>query len=213
MILRLAVLIVLLFAGLEAHYTPEQIDRSLAQLGSDEKLSDSAELAALLKRYDPQIPPLLRRYRQTTQEYRTISEIFAEEGLPSFFSLIPYCESKFNPDSRGYGTAGLWQFTSQSARNFGLKVEKGNDERLHPERSTVAAIRYFKSLKQEFKKWYLADLAYGMGEGKLKQLIRRNGSDKLSVLLKDPHFPSGTKAHLAKTLLLEATIAASKEDK
>ncbi|MDD2838641.1 MAG: hypothetical protein PHX59_06755, partial [Sulfuricurvum sp.] len=64
----------------------------------------------------------------------------------------------------------------------------------------------FLYLKKEFGSWYLADFAYAMGEGKLQQLIHKNGSKKISVLLKDPHFPSGTKAHFAKTLLLDAKI-------
>lgn len=45
-----------------------------------------------------------------------------------------------------------------------------------------------------------------MGEGTLQRLIAKNGSKKISVLMKDPHFPSGTKAHFAKTLLLDAKI-------
>jgi hypothetical protein len=49
-----------------------------------------------------------------------------------------------------------------------------------------------------------------MGEGTLRRMIQRNGSSKMSVLLKDPHFPSGTKAHFAKTLLLDAKIHYSK---
>jgi membrane-bound lytic murein transglycosylase D len=73
-------------------------------------------------------------------------------------------------------------------------------------------IRYIKSLKKEFGTWYLADFAYGMGEGTLQRLIQTNGSKKISVLLKDPHFPSGTKAHFAKTLLLDAKIHYSKSD-
>ncbi|MGD9717128.1 hypothetical protein E0765_06700 [Sulfuricurvum sp. IAE1] len=205
-------LVVLLPLGAAA-IPAEKIDVSLAALGSEEQLSDSKTLALLLERYSPSVSILHRRYRATAAEHRRIEEAFAEAGIPPYFSLIPYCESKFDPDARGYGTAGLWQFTRQSARNFGLTVQKGNDERLDTQRSTQAAIRYIKSLKRQFGSWYLVDFAYGMGEGKLQQLIRRNGSKKLSVLLKDPHFPSGTKAHFAKTLLLQARIAAAKEEK
>lgn len=184
----------------------EAINLSLLSLQSEETLLDTSVLDNTLDNYRGTVSPLYKRYLATTEEYQRIEAKFKKEGIPLFFSLIPYSESKFNPSSRGYGTAGLWQFSRQSARNFGLCVTKKNDERLNADRSTDAAIRYIKSLKQEFGNWYLADFAYAMGEGTLQRIIQRNGSKKISVLLKDPHFPSGTKAHFAKTLLLDAKI-------
>jgi membrane-bound lytic murein transglycosylase D len=191
----------------------EAINLSLQSLGSEETLLDTAVLDTTLDRYRGTIAPLYKRYQATTQELARIEAKFAEAGIPPFFSLIPYSESKFNPSSRGYGTAGLWQFSKQSARNFGLTVKKGNDERLNVDRSSDAAIRYIQYLKKEFGSWYLADFAYAMGEGRLQRLIQKNGSKKISVLLKDPHFPSGAKAHFAKTLLLDAKIHYAKSDR
>jgi hypothetical protein len=190
----------------------EAINLSLQSLQSEESLLDTAVLDNTLDRYRGTIPPLYKRYHATTEELARVKAKFADAGIPPFFALIPYAESKFNPTSHGYGTAGLWQFTKQSARNFGLSVKKGNDERLNPDRSTDAAIRYIQYLKKEFGSWYLADFAYAMGEGTLHRMIQKNGSKKMSVLLKDPHFPSGAKAHFAKTLLLDAKIHYSSVD-
>lgn len=184
----------------------EAISLSLLSLESEETLLDTSVLDNTLDNYRGTISPLYKRYLATTEEYQRIEAKFEKEGIPLFFSLIPYPESKFHSDAHGYGTAGLWQFSRQSARNFGLCVTKKNDERLNADRSTDAAIKYIKSLKKEFGSWYLADFAYAMGEGTLRRMIQRNGSKKISVLLKDPHFPSGTKAHFAKTLLLDAKI-------
>lgn len=190
----------------------EAINLSLQSLQSEESLLDTAVLDNTLDRYRGTISPLYKRYQSTTDELERVKAKFADAGIPPFFALIPYAESKFNPSSHGYGTAGLWQFTKQSARNFGLSVTKKNDERLNIDRSTEAAIRYIKYLKNEFGNWYLADFAYAMGEGTLRRMIQKNGSDKMSVLLKDPHFPLGAKAHFAKTLLLDAKIHYSKKD-
>ena len=190
----------------------EAINLSLQSLGSEESLNDTQVLDSTLDRYRGTIKPLYHRYTQTTTEIEHIKAKFTAEEIPVFFALIPYAESKFNPSSRGYGTAGLWQFGKQSAKNFGLSVKKGHDERLDPDKSTDAAIRYIKYLKKEFGSWYLADFAYAMGEGTLKRIIQHNGSKKISVLLKDPHFPSGTKAHFAKTLLLDAKIHYTKAE-
>jgi membrane-bound lytic murein transglycosylase D len=190
----------------------EAINLSLQSLQSEESLLDTAVLDNTLDHYRGTISPLYKRYQVTTEELERIKAKFADAGIPPFFALIPYAESKFNPTSHGYGTAGLWQFTKQSARNFGLSVKKGNDERLNIDRSTDAAIRYIQYLKKEFGSWYLADFAYAMGEGTLRRMIQKNGSKKMSVLLKDPHFPSGAKAHFAKTLLLDAKIHYSSVD-
>lgn len=190
----------------------EAINLSLQSLQSEELFLETSVLDNTLDNYRGTISPLHRRYLATTEEYGRIEAKFTDAGIPLFFSLIPYAESKFNPSSHGYGTAGLWQFSRQSARNFGLTVTKKYDERLDMERSTDAAIRYIKSLKKEFGSWYLADFAYAMGEGTLRRMIQKNGSRRLSVLLKDPHFPPGTKAHFAKTLLLDAKIHYSKTE-
>lgn len=189
-----------------AQSTVESIDLSLKSLESDESILDTAVLDNTLDQYRGTIAPLYNRYKATKNDLAPIEAKFREAGIPPFFTMIPYSESKFNPKARGYNTAGLWQFSKQSAKNFGLSVKKGNDGRLDVNRSTEAVIRYIKSLKKEFGTWYLADFAYGMGEGTLQRLIAKNGSKKISVLMKDPHFPSGTKAHFAKTLLLDAKI-------
>lgn len=209
----LYVSLLLLSTVLYARSDVEAINLSLLSLQSEETLMETDVLDSTLERYRGTVAPLHKRYLATQTDFKRIEAKFAEAGIPSFFALIPYAESKFNPSSRGYGTAGLWQFTRQSARNFGLRVTKEEDQRLDIDRSTDAAIRYILSLKREFGSWYLVDFAYAMGEGKLKELIRRNKSKKISVLLKDPHFPSGSKAHFAKTLLLQAKIAAAEEPK
>lgn len=190
----------------------ESINLSLQSLQSEESLLDTNVLDNTLDHYRGTIAPLYKRYHETTHEYGRIEAKFADAGIPLFFSLIPYSESKFNPTIHGYGTAGIWQFSKQSAKNFGLSVKKKNDGRLDIDRSTDAAIRYIKYLKNEFGSWYLADFAYAMGEGTLRRIIQKNGSKEISVLLKDPHFPSGAKAHFAKTLLLDAKIHFSKTD-
>lgn len=191
----------------------EAINLSLQSLQSKESLLEIDTLDNTLDHYRGTISPLYKRYLVTTDELARIEAKCIEAGVPLFFSIIPYSESKFNPNIRSYDTAGLWQFSKKSAENFGLTVSKENDERLNIDRSSDAAIRYIKYLKKEFGSWYLADFAYAMGEGTLRRLIQQNGTKKISVLLKDPHFPSGTKAHFSKTLLLDAKIHYLKSEK
>jgi len=208
----LLVLITLGCTSVQAQPSESAINRSLSSIDSSESLDDIHTLSNINDDYKTSYKALYNRYKNTQEEHQKIEKKFEEAAIPLFFSLIPYCESNFKSDVYGHGTAGLWQFMAQSGRTYGLKIEKGNDERTDVCLSTDAAIRYIKDLKSIFKEWYLVDFAYGMGELKLQRLIRKNGSKKISVLLKDPEFPKGTRNHFAKTLLLDATIHQSKSD-
>ncbi|MDP3302369.1 MAG: lytic transglycosylase domain-containing protein [Sulfuricurvum sp.] len=208
------VLILVCLGVTYTHAQPSEsaINKSLSSIGSPESLADIHSLSNINEDYKTGYKGLYSRYKNTKEEHQKIAKKFEEAGIPLFFSLIPYCESNFRPDVYGHGTAGLWQFMAQSGRTYGLKIEKGNDERTDVCLSTDAAIRYIKDLKSIFKEWYLVDFAYGMGELKLQRLIRKNGSKKISVLIKDPEFPKGTRNHFAKTLLLDAAIHHTKSD-
>lgn len=202
-----------LFLGCSALFgapSDAALNKALKALGSEETVQEISSLQNIRDDYKTGYISLYKRYQETQERHAKIEAQFVEAGIPPFFALIPYCESKFNPEARGNGVAGLWQFAAQSGRNYGLCIEKGNDERLNTELSTKAAIKYIKDLHRIFGSWYLADFAYGMGELKLQRLIRDNHSKKISVLMKDPRFPRGTKAHFAKTLLLNAKIHHSK---
>ncbi|MDP3118837.1 MAG: lytic transglycosylase domain-containing protein [Sulfuricurvum sp.] len=211
----LRTVVILIYLGMtyaSAQPSESAINKSLSSIGSSESLNEIHALSNIKEDYKTGYKSLYSRYQNTKEEHQKIAKKFEEAGIPLFFSLIPYCESNFNPDSHGRGTAGLWQFMAQSGRTYGLKIEKGNDERTDVCLSTDAAIRYIKDLKSIFKEWYLVDFAYGMGELKLQRIIKRNGSKKISVLLKDPEFQKGTKNHFAKTLLLDAAIHHTKSD-
>lgn len=208
----LLLLVCFTMASMHAQPCESALNASLSSIGSPETIADIDALSNVNDDYKTGYKGLYKRYKNTQEEHQEIAKKFEEAGIPAFFSLIPYCESNFKSDSYGHGTAGLWQFMAQSGRTYGLKIEKGNDERTDVCRSTEAAIRYIKDLKSIFGSWYLADFAYGMGELKLQRLIRKNGSKKISVLLKDPEFPKGTRHHFAKTLLLDAAIHHTKSD-
>ncbi len=200
------------FTSLYAGPSNTAIEASLTSIGSPESLDEIPSLSTINDDYKTGYKGLYNRYKNTKEEHLKIAKKFKDAGIPAYFSLIPYCESNFKSDARGYGAVGLWQFMAQSGRTYGLKIEKGNDERTDVCLSTDAAIRYIKDLKSIFKEWYLVDFAYGMGELKLKRLIRKNDSQKISLLLKDPEFPKGTRNHFCKTLLLDAAIHHTKSD-
>jgi membrane-bound lytic murein transglycosylase D len=102
-----------------------------------------------------------------------------EYALPDDLLAIPIVESGYKnlPDknTKGWG-AGLWMFIRETARNYGLRVDKTVDERMNEELLTDAAMRYLNANMLRFKNWHLSLLAYNGGEGAVQRLINKTKS-------------------------------------
>ena len=103
-------------------------------------------------------------------------------------------ESGFNPLAVSrVGAKGMWQFMAATARRYGLRVDQWIDERLDPEKSTVAASKYLRDLYNMFGSWALAQAAYNAGEVKVSRAIRATGSSDFWTLAKTNHLRTETK--------------------
>ena len=123
-----------------------------------------------------------------------ILEVFRQKGLPDDLVFTVMIESGFNPVAvSNAGAKGLWQFMAPTARLYGLRVDGWLDERLDPEKSTVAAANYLRDLYAQFGSWDLAQAAYNTGDGKIQQVIDRTGSRDFWALRKSPLLPDETK--------------------
>ncbi len=135
----------------------------------------------------------------------TLRKMIHDSSIPPVFLYMAMAESYFDARALSHAKAsGLWQFMPETAKRYGLKIDRYIDERRDPIRSTEAAIAYLKRLHRLFGKWYLAALAYNCGEGRVLRAIKKAGSDNLHVLLdeKRKYLPKESRHYLRKILSL-----------
>ena len=134
-----------------------------------------------------------------------------EKGMPKDLVYLAMIESGGNPTAKSPVKArGLWQFMSPTARQYGLKVAGGRDERIDPVKSTDAALEYLGDLHKRFGSWYLAAAAYNTGQGRVARIMkqetgRTKGTDADYYRIA-PRLPQETRDYVPK-MIAAARIA------
>jgi membrane-bound lytic murein transglycosylase D len=124
--------------------------------------------------------------------------IFEEEGIPGEWVWLVEIESNFNHHAKSdQGAKGLFQFMPETARRFGLKVDR-IDERLNPEKSARAAAKYLKFLYEKFGSWRLTLAAYNAGEGRIERLLSEHNTKRFDLIAFD--LPAETRLYVPKVL-------------
>jgi membrane-bound lytic murein transglycosylase D len=120
----------------------------------------------------------LQKMKQWGQPYFNLIEtVLQQYGLPKELKYIAVIESNLSTTATSYkGAGGPWQFMPYTARDFGLRVNKYNDERRDYYKSTHAAARYLLILYRELHDWLLVMAAYNGGLGRVNNAIKKSRS-------------------------------------
>lgn len=124
-----------------------------------------------------------------------IDKLFKRNGIPIELGLLTIVESACQPDAiSNAGAVGMWQFMADTGTDFGLNTSIGNDERFLPEKSTIAASKYFKKAYKITRNWTLAAAAYNCGIGRTKGLLYHSKHKDWDHL--KPYFPPETRQYI-----------------
>lgn len=112
-------------------------------------------------------------YERFNRVRPVMEEIFEQHGIPR--ELVHLCLVESGAKAHAvspHGATGYWQFLPDTAKVYGLQVNKWVDERKNLEKSTEAAAHYLKNLYSIFNDWLLAIAAYNAGEGAVFRIMK-----------------------------------------
>jgi hypothetical protein len=146
---------------------------------------------------------VLRVLDENAHHYEATKKVFEGQGVPTELLSVAAVESGFNPRAASpAGARGMWQFMKSTARNYGLRVGRKQDDRLDPKLSTMAAAKHLRDLFVNFQDWHLALAAYNAGSGAVNRVMTSEGESDFWELSRSGRFPRETRKFVPRVIAL-----------
>ena len=153
---------------------------------------------------------LVEMYDKGQNYFPKVTEVLKKYDMPQELKVLIALESGFNGNavSRA-GAVGYWQMMNESAKEYGLKINKGNkDERRNLIKSTTAASKYLLAHSKILNNNLLLMVAsYNCGMGRVKQAIKRSGITNASFWDIKKHLPKETRNYVMDFIALNVIFA------
>jgi membrane-bound lytic murein transglycosylase D len=189
--------------------TAENVQADLEQTTHDLPIPLNERVLRYVELFQGRLREFLAEGLQRGAQYLPmIQSVFRAEGLPLDLAYVPLIESAFKPTALSRAKArGVWQFMKGTGVENGLTQDWYIDERSDPEKATLAAAKYFKTLYRMFDDWHLAMASYNGGPGRMQRAIRRSGrADFWSLTATSRYLPRETREYVP--MILAAVIIA-----
>lgn len=161
-------------------------------------IPDQKTIRGALTYFTTDLKPSIQESLIRSAKYKKlIDQVLDEYKLPKGLAYLPVIESAYLPTltSRA-GAHGIWQFMTETARDYGLRVDWWVDERADPERSTRAAAAYLRDLYHQFNDWPLALAAYNCGPGRVRRALDSDNATTFWQLADDAALPKETRGYV-----------------
>lgn len=116
--------------------------------------------------------------------FPVVEEVFRQENFPDDIKYLLIQESAFNADAVSSSNAvGFWQFKEGTAKEVGLQVDGGIDERKNLAAASRGAAKYMTKTNLKVKNWVYALLSYNVGPGGVMSHVKDKyvGANKMDI--------------------------------
>lgn len=108
-----------------------------------------------------------------------LEALLKAENMPNDLKYLAAIESCLDPRAAsGVGAGGMWQIMPETAKENGLEISDGIDERYNIEKSTQAACKYLRSAYKRIGDWASTAASYNTGRARV---IRQKDKQKAST--------------------------------
>jgi membrane-bound lytic murein transglycosylase D len=152
---------------------------------------------------------LVERWLERRGRYRSfVDAALSQARLPRALEAVVLAESGYHPRALSpAGAVGLWQLMPETARAYGLAVEKGNDARRDPQSASDAAVRHLTMLRERLGSWELVLAAYNAGLSRIEDALRATGTKDYWALARTAGaLPRETILYVPKVLALSLLL-------
>ena len=116
--------------------------------------------------------------KRSGRYFPMIEPILKANGIPDDLKYLMVIESNLDPKAlSSAGAAGLWQFTKATAKDYGLEIRDGVDERYNIEKETQAACRFLKRAYEKYGDWMTVAACYNAGPGGINKRLEEQRQD------------------------------------
>jgi membrane-bound lytic murein transglycosylase D len=155
------------------------------------------EMPDLPVRWDERVVRYLQYFRDEPRGHTTFANLYRHsgrwrdmmrralrrKGLPEDLIWVSMIESGFDPAAHSMaGAQGLWQLMPETARIYGLAIDRWLDQRLNAPVATDAAADLLADLHRRFGTWELALAGFNMGYGGLVSIVKRYNTNDFWAL-------------------------------
>jgi len=190
--------------------TTQAVTADLETILHDIDIPLNAKVLSFVQLFTGRLKPFLEEGLSRGMQYLPmIQDVFRAEGLPLDLAYVPLVESAFKPTAVSRAKArGIWQFMRGTGLENGLTHDWYVDERAEPEKATLAAAKYLKTLNTMFDgDWHLALASYNGGPGRVQRAIKRSGrTDFWKLTASTRYLPRETRDYVP--LILASIIIA-----
>lgn len=141
----------------------------------------------------------IQSLKKANRYFDRIDSILKSESIPTDFKYLCLIESGLTQAVSPSGAKGFWQFMPKTAEEYGLRVDEEVDERLHIDKSTLAACKYLKDAYDKFNDWTLVAASYNMGMGGVSKSLKNQEVESYF----DLHLNNETSRYVFRILALK----------